>query len=110
MSIKFMDVQFESPLAPFMERLVREKRASGYKYETPAQVLKELDCFLCGTDVTPNELPKPLVDHWLSLKPHERPSTVQRRIILVRQLGRLMVRLGYSAYVPPKGIGPRAQD
>ena len=107
MSTKFKDIQFESPLAPFMERLVREKRASGYKYETPAQVLKELDCFLCGTDVTPNELPKPLVDHWLSLKPHERPSTVQRRIILVRQLGRLMVRLGYSAYVPPKGIGPR---
>lgn len=107
MSVKSKQIKYQSPLAPFMERLVREKRASGYKYDTPARVLKELDSFLCGTDITPDALPKSLVDQWLSLKHHERPSTVQRRIILVRQLSRLMVRLGYSAYVPPKGIGPR---
>ncbi len=34
--------QYESPLAPMMERLVREKRASGLKYDTPAWVLKDL--------------------------------------------------------------------
>ena len=34
---------YESPLGPMMERLVREKRASGYKYDTPAWVLKDLD-------------------------------------------------------------------
>ena len=54
----------------------------------------DLDCFLCGTNITSDALPKSLVDQWLSLKPHERPSTVQRRIILVRQLGRLMARSG----------------
>ena len=107
MSIKRKEIRYESPLAPFMERLVREKRASGCKYDTPATVLKELDCFLCGTAAKPDELPKSLIDQWLSLKSHERPSTIQRRIVLVRQLARLMVRLGYSAYVPPKGIGPR---
>jgi integrase/recombinase XerD len=107
MSIKRKNIQYESPLAPFMERLVHEKHASGYKYDTPAKVLKDLDGFLCGTDVTSNALPKSLIDQWLSLTPHERPSTVQRRIIMVRQLGGLMARLGYSAYVPPKGIGPR---
>ncbi len=107
MSIKRKEIHYQSLLAPFMVRLVLEKRASGYKYDTPADVLKDLDCFLCGTDVTSDALPKSLVDRRLSLKPHERPSTVQRRIIVVRQLARLMVRLGHSAYVPPKGIGPR---
>ncbi|MCP5443261.1 MAG: tyrosine-type recombinase/integrase [Chromatiaceae bacterium] len=107
MSNRYKHIKYESPLAPFMERLVREKRANGYKYETPADVLKDLDCFLCGTNITSDALPKSLVDQWLSLKPHERPSTVQRRIILVRQLGRLMARLGHAAYIPPKGIGPR---
>lgn len=98
---------YESPLAPMMERLVREKRASGYKYDTPAWVLKDLDQFLCGTTVTPNELPKHLVTQWLAQHPQEKPSTQQRRIILVRQLARLMIRLGYAAYLPPNGMGPR---
>jgi len=99
--------RYESPLGPLMERLVREKRASGYKYDTPACVLKDLDHFLCGTAIQPNELPKALVAQWLAQYPHEKASTHQRRIILVRQLARLMIRLGFSAYEPPKGIGPR---
>ena len=99
--------RYESPLGPLMERLVREKRASGYKYDTPACVLKDLDLFLCGTAIQPNELPKALVAQWLAQNPHEQASTHQRRIILVRQLARLMIRLGFSAYEPPKGIGPR---
>jgi hypothetical protein len=41
--------RYESPLGPLMERLVREKRATGYKYDTPAWVLKDLDHFLCGS-------------------------------------------------------------
>jgi site-specific recombinase XerD len=98
---------YESPLAPLMERLVREKRASGYKYDTPARVLKDLDHFLCGTAIKPNELPKALVAQWFSQNSNEQASTHQRRIILVRQLARLMIRLGFSAYEPPKGIGPR---
>jgi integrase/recombinase XerD len=107
MSMKRKDVRYESPLASLMERFVREKRAGGYKYDTPARVLKNLDRFLCGTAVKPNELPKALVDQWLAQNPNEQASTVQRRINLVRQLARLMIRVGYSAYVPIDGVGPR---
>ena len=77
-------LRYESPLAPLMERLVREKQASGYKYDTPARVLKDLDNFLCGTAAKANELPQALVVQWLAQNPHEQASTVQRRIILVR--------------------------
>jgi len=107
MPMKHKAITYESPLAPLMERLVREKQASGYKYDTPARVLKDLDCFLCGTTAKQNELPQALVLQWLAQNPHEQPSTQQRRIILVRQLARLMIRLGYPAYVPLEGFGPR---
>lgn len=100
-------LRYKSTLAPLMERLVREKRASGYKYDTPAWVLANLDDFLCTTAIKSIELPKPLVMQWLAQHPHEQPSTQQRRIILVRQLARLMIRLGFPAYVPPQGLGPR---
>ena len=107
MTTKHKVISYQSPLAPLIERLVREKRAYGYKYDTPAWVLKDLDLFLCGTTVKPNELPQALVAQWLAENALEQPSTHQRRIVLVRQLGQLMIRNGYSAYVPPKGIGPR---
>jgi site-specific recombinase XerD len=107
MSTKRKVFDYESPLAPLIKRLVQEKRASGYKYDTPARVLWDLDRFLCGTTVEPDELPKPTVMQWLAQNPQEKASTQQRRIILVRQLAQLMTRLGYSAYLPPKGMGPR---
>ena len=107
MLTKRKEYAYKSPLAPLMERLIREKRASGYKYDAPARVLKDLDDFLCTTTMPSNELTKTLVQQWLAKYPDEQASTVQRRIILVRQLARLMIRLGYTAYVPPEGIGPR---
>lgn len=107
MSTKRKPLEYESPLAPLMEQLIREKRSGGYKYDTPARVLKDFDRFLCGTTVTKNELPKELVLKWLEKRPHEQASTHQRRIILVRQLAQLMMRLGYPAYAPPGRFGTR---
>ena len=57
MTTKRKVFSYESPLAPLIERLLREKRVSGYKYDTPARVLKDLDHFLCGTAVKHNRLP-----------------------------------------------------
>lgn len=105
MSTNGKAIQFKSPLAPMMRQLILEKRASGYKYDKQDRILKGLDDFLCHTTVKQNELPRELVMQWLQKKPDEQASTQQHRIILVRQLARLMIRLGYPAYVPPYGIG-----
>jgi len=107
MSNKRREIQYESPLAPLMEQLVREKRAIGHKYDTPARVLKDFDRFLCQTNIKPNELPKNLVLQWVEQRPNEQASNVQRRIIQVRQLARFMIRLGYLAFLPPIGLGPK---
>ncbi len=105
MSTKSKTIQFESPLAQMMHQLIMEKQASGYKYEKVDRILKCFDDFLCDTKLKQNELPKELVLQWLEKKPDEQASTQQRRIILVRQLARLMIRLGYPAYVPPYRFG-----
>ena len=39
------DYAFNSSLAPAIEGLIQEKRASGYVYNSNADVLKELDTF-----------------------------------------------------------------
>jgi len=99
------DIQFKSPLAPMMRQLILEKQASGYKYEKIDRILKCFDDFLCNTTLERNELPKELALEWLEKQPDEQASTQQRRITLVRQLARLMIRLGYAAYVPPYRFG-----
>lgn len=107
MSTKCKIFRYVSPLAPFMEQLVREKRACGHQYDTFAEVLKDFDRFLCTTTIKPKELPQSLVLQWLGKRPTEQPSTNQRRIVLIRQLARLMIRLGYPAFLPPNGFGPQ---
>lgn len=107
MSNKQKDIHYESALAPFIEQLVKEKRATEHKYDTPARVLKDFDRFLCQTNIKPDELPKNLVLQWLEQRPKEKPSTYQRRVIEIRQLARLMIRLGYAAFIPPYGMGPK---
>ena len=107
MLTKRKEYTYKSPLAPFMERLVREKRSSGQKYDWPARILKDLDEFLCTTTIQSNELTKGLVQQWLATYPDGPASSVQLRITLIRQLAQLMTRLGYTAYVPSKGMEPR---
>ena len=38
--------QFQSILAPFMEKFLQEKRACGYRYHEPTRILRRLDDFL----------------------------------------------------------------
>ena len=39
-------LQFRSPVAPLIERLIQEKQAVGYKYRSGAEALERLDRFL----------------------------------------------------------------
>jgi integrase/recombinase XerD len=81
----------------------------GYKYNEASAILKRLDSFLCNTPLKQIALPKNLVLQWLEKQPNEQASTHQRRIVFVRQLGKMMVRLGYPAYIVPGRFGtPRS--
>ena len=66
---------FRSPLAPWMEKFIREKRALGCRYDTEFHVLCRLDRYLCGVGLDAEHLPREVILQWTAAAPHERPST-----------------------------------
>lgn len=107
MTNKYKEIQYNSALAPVINQLIKEKRACGYKYETQMRIFKWFDRFLCDVKIKKNELPKEIVLKWIEKKPNEQASTHNSRVCCIRHLARLMVRLGYSAYVPLDHFGTK---
>jgi integrase len=99
--------QFQSTLAPFIEKFLQEKHACGYRYHEPARILRHLDDLLFQEGLTTCELPRSIAKNWLAKRIHESSRTQQQRITVVRQFSRFLCRLGYSAYVPDSTLAPR---
>jgi integrase len=88
--------------------LIEQKQALGYKYETEGGVLKRFDEF-CRTHYPDiKSLNKDMVLQWCKPGPGEHPATLQVRVTPVRELARYMIRNGYPAFIPPKGIMPKS--
>lgn len=102
--------QFQSILAPFMDRFLQEKNACGYQYHEPTRILRRLDDFLFQEGLRSCELPRSIAQRWLAKRTHENPRTHQQRIMVVRQFSRFLCRIGYSAYVPDSTLAPREQS
>ena len=102
--------QFQSILAPFMEKFLQEKHACGYRYHEPTRIVRRFDDFLFQEGLTRCELPRSIAQKWLAKRAHESPRTHQQRIMVVRQFSRFLCRLGYSAYVPDFTLAPREQS
>ncbi|NIT58101.1 MAG: tyrosine-type recombinase/integrase [Aliifodinibius sp.] len=101
MSTNRKHIEFHSPVAPLIKQFIQEKQACGRKYNQAPTILKRFDNFLCSTTLKEKALPEKLVLQWLEKRPDEKASTQQRRIGLIRQFARMMVRLGYPAYIVP---------
>lgn len=101
------NAQFQSILAPFMEKFLQEKHACGYQYHEPTRILRRLDDLLFQEGLTTCELPRSITQNWLAKRAHESSKTQQQRIMVVRQFSRFLCRLGYSAYVPDSTLAPR---
>lgn len=99
--------QFQSILAPFMEKFLQEKHACGYRYREGERILRHLDNLLSKEELTRIELPRAIAKRWLSKKAHENPGTQEWRITLVRQFSKFLCRLGYPAYVPDSTLATR---
>jgi integrase/recombinase XerD len=102
--------QFQSILAPFMDRFLQEKHACGYRYHEPTRILRRLDDFLFREGLRSCELPRSIAQKWLAKRAHESPRTHQQRIMVIRQFSRFLCRLGYCAYVPDSTLAPREQS
>jgi len=101
------NTEFQSVLAPLMERFLQEKRACGYAYHEPFRILHRLDDFLVQQGLETLELPRGLARNWLAKKPHESASTQQQRITIVRQFSKFLLIVGCPTYVPDATLAAR---
>jgi integrase/recombinase XerD len=101
------NAEFQSVLAPLMDRFLQEKRACGYAYHEPFRILHRLDDFLVQQGLETLELPRGLARNWLAKKPHESASTQQQRITVFRQFSKFLLTAGCPAYVPDATVAAR---
>ncbi len=104
------DFNYQSPLQPFIEGLIREKRSLGYQYDSSPRILYKFDQFCLHYGCTEAALTQPLVNAWVQKSPHESLATLHNRASVVRQLALYMTRLGVPAYILPRDALPKAPE
>lgn len=95
---------FHSALSDILCSYIDEKHALGYSFKKGESMLKRFDTFLRTRGLTEINLPKHIVIEWCKQSPNETVNNRARRISLLRGLAEYMNRIGYSAYIFPKGI------
>ena len=98
---------FRSPLAPFMEQFLRERRAIGYRYQTGTYLLTRFDRFLAREAPDDETLSRSATRKWLVRRPHENGGAQQVRLGVVRQFAQFLCRLGHPAYVPDMSMAAK---
>ena len=91
---------FNSSLAPAIEGLIREKRASGYMYNSNADVLKELDTFCIEHGFDSETVTKKLSDAWAVQRETEGISSRNIRVSNLRQVSKYLLSIGTESYMP----------
>lgn len=95
---------FKSPLAPYMDQFVREKRAVGYRYDTGVYYLTRFDRFLMREVSNDETLTRTAARKWLAKGELESGATQQSRFSVVHQFALFLCRLGQQAYVPDRSL------
>lgn len=98
---------FKSQFADLLEGFLAEKRASGYKYNYAIRTLHDIDRALLCEALTPSEIPRELAERWLVRRPGEQPKSHAKRVVVMRQFSKFLVRNGIPAYIPHDGYAPR---
>ena len=94
------DYTFNSSLAPAIEGLIREKRTSGYMYNSNADVLKELDTFCIENGFGSETVTKDLSDAWAVQRDTEGISARNIRVSNLRQVSKYLLSIGTESYIP----------
>lgn len=89
-----------SELSVYINGLIDEKRALGYKYNTEAYVFAKLDRYWVEQGYTSPEITIDRLEKWLSPSEKESVSSVSQRVYTVKQLALYMNARDISAYIP----------
>ena len=92
---------FSSNIAPMIKGHIAERRASGFMYNSAADVLKELDTFCIKQGFDDETVTKEMADAWSVQRDSEGISARNIRVSTLRQLSKYIFSLGKEAYMPP---------
>lgn len=103
-------IVFRSPLGPFMEQFIQERRAIGYRYVTGAYQLRRFDRFLADEAPHDETLTRAATRKWLARRPHESGGAQQNRVGVVRQFAKFLLGQGQPAYVPERALAAKRDN
>lgn len=98
------DFVYGSVLSPYIQGLLDEKRALGYKYDVEAYVLHRFDQYWAEANGDSANITLETLTGWLKQLPTEGKSSQSQRICTVRQLSIYMNGIGIASYIPTDRI------
>jgi integrase len=98
---------FTSGFSEYINGLIEQKNAMGYKYLCQTQILKRFDIFCVENFPDSTVLDKDIVTRWASLHKGEHPATLETRVSPINELAKFIMRKGEYACILPKGTLPK---
>lgn len=94
-------------IAEIAAAYVAERRSVGLRFDKEERAMRRVVALHGEMGCAPDELPRELVDAWCELRPGESEANRLARVSQARCLAEWMARMGYDAYVAPRGQGWR---
>lgn len=91
---------YQSILAPYIEGLLKEKRANGYDYRKEERVLRRFDIYCKDNNLNTLNVTRDFLAGWMIRAEDEGPLNQNSRICTVRQLLLFMASMGITVYIP----------
>ena len=103
------NIEYHSVFQKELANLIETKQALGFKYETEAAAFRRIDDFFCENQLTEKVISKELTEKWCAKRSYESSQYHFSRVSLFRVFCEYVSDLGYSVFIPPKGMskGPK---
>lgn len=89
-----------SIIAPYIDGVLKEKRANGYVYNTEEHIFDGFDAYCFEKKLATAEITKDFLSEWTERKESEGVHQQAKRISCVRQLLLHMASCGVKVYIP----------
>ena len=90
----------KSPVAPYIDGLIKEKHANGYKYSSEELVLNRFDRYCNDNGLDSTDITRSFLGGWMEKTDSEGEFNHGKRISCVRQLLLFMATCGMQVYIP----------
>lgn len=91
---------YESTFAPYIEGLIKQKKADGFIYDYQSYILKSLDLFCINNEYREPLITRDIAMKWALQRDTESVNYRNQRVSFLRQLSIYMNSMGISSYIP----------